>query len=276
MTQTYAQLRLDLGAALASFLHPKEASAEAVRWLAEGLGRDRSWMAAHGDEKVPDDIRRQVGTWVRQRKKGIPWAYILGWTTFRGRRFEVDRNTLIPRPETELVLEAALEVGRRLKVQRVCDIGTGSGILAISLALEIGWEITASDIDAGALEIARRNAQVLGAKVTFVQGDLLSPIPDPLGLVISNPPYIDPSDQPTLQKELTFEPRWALFAEDRGLALSTELLKQAKARQAPAVVLEIGAGQGEELVARAHELGWPRVSCSQDFAGHDRVLMAVG
>lgn len=275
MTQTYTQLRLDLGAALAGFLPPREANAEAIRWLDEGLGKDRVWMAAHGEELVPHEVRRQVSTWVRQRKKGLPWAYILGWTLFRGRRFAVDRNTLIPRPETELLLEAALDVGQRLQVARVCDIGTGSGILAITLALETGWEVAASDIDAGALAVARKNADTLQATVTFVEGDLLAPIPDPLGLVVSNPPYVDPADTPTLQRELAFEPRWALFAEDRGLALSTELLRQARARRAPAVLLEIGSGQGLELIDRGRRMGWPRLTCSKDYAGHDRVLIAV-
>lgn len=276
MKQTYTQLRLDLGAALASFLFPREASAEAVRWFEEGLGRDRVWLAAHGEEPVPDEIRRQVSQWVRMRKQGIPWAYILGWTVFRGRRFKVSRDTLIPRPETELVLEAALEVGRRLRVNRACDIGTGTGILAISMALETDWSITASDLSPGALGVARMNAKELGARVTFLEGDLLAPIPAPLGLVVSNPPYVDPADEPGLQRELGFEPRMALFAEDRGLALSEEILRQAKARMAPAVVLEIGSGQGRELVARAEGMGWAQVSCSPDFAGHDRVLVALG
>ena len=276
MNQTYTQLRLDLGAALASFLSPREASLEAVRWFEEGLGKDRVWMAAHGDEGVPDEVRRQVSRWVRQRQQGMPWAYILGWTSFRGRRFKVSPDTLIPRPETELVLEAALEVGRRLKVRRACDIGTGTGILAISLALETDWEITASDLSPAALAIAKGNATALGAAVTFFQGDLLGPVPAPLGLVVSNPPYVDPADEPGLQRELGFEPRMALFAEDHGLALSEAILRQAKARMAPAVVLEIGAEQGRELVARAENMGWARVTCSQDFAGHDRVLVALG
>lgn len=275
MKQTFTQLRLDLGAALASFLPPREASAETIRWFQEGLGRDRVWLAAHGDEEVPDEVRRKVSTWVRERKKGIPWAYLLGWTTFRGHRFQVDRNTLIPRPETELVLEAALEVGRRLKVDRVCDIGTGSGILGICLALETGWAVTASDLSEGALKVARTNAELLGARVTFLQGDLLAPIPDPLGLVVSNPPYVDPADEASLQRELTFEPRSALFAEERGLALSTELLRQAKDRKAPGAVLEIGAGQGAELIARAKQQGWAKASCTKDFASHDRVLIVL-
>lgn len=275
MTQTYLQLRLDLASALSEFLEPIEAHAEANRWFEEGLERSRAWLAAHGGELVPEEDRRRVGDWLRRRKTGEPWAYILGWTTFRGRRYRVDPHTLIPRPETELVLEAALDVGKRLGVDRACDIGTGSGILAISMALETCWTVTATDISSGALAMAQANARDLQADVTFLQGDLLQPVQGPLGLVVSNPPYVDPADQPALQRELAFEPASALFAEERGLALSTELLRQARYRAAPGCVLEIGAGQGAELKRRAEALGWKRVVIHQDMAGHDRVFMAL-
>ena len=276
MPQSYSQLRLDLAAALAEFLEPLEAHAEAIRWFEEGLDRSRAWLAAHGDEPVSEEERRQVGAWLRRRREGEPWAYILGWTSFRGHRFEVNWNTLIPRPETELLLEAALEIGNRLKVARVCDIGTGAGILGVCLALETDWSVTATDLSEGALGVAQRNAETLGAKVAFYCGDLLEPLPDPLGLVVSNPPYVDPADQPTLQREVGYEPVAALFAADRGLAIATELLQQAKRRGAPGCVLEIGSGQGRELSQRARNLGWKRVAVHQDLAGHDRVLMALG
>lgn len=276
MIQSYAQLRLDLASALVEFLDPLEAHAEAIRWFEEGLNRSRSWLAAHGDDPVPEEERKLVSAWIRRRREGEPWAYILGWTIFRGHRFEVNWNTLIPRPETELVLEAALELGDRLKVERVCDIGTGSGILAVCLALETDWVVSATDLSEGALGVARRNAETLGVKVAFHHGDLLDPLPAPLGLVVSNPPYVDPADQPTLQRELGYEPAEALFAADRGLAITTELLKQARHRSASGCVIEIGSGQGAELSQRARDLGWKRVAIHQDMAGYDRVLMALG
>ena len=276
MAQTYAQLRLELASALAGFLDPREAHAEAFRWFAEGLGLDRSWLVLHGEDPVPDGNRHAVEGWLSRRRTGEPWAYILGWTEFRGRRFHVDRGTLIPRPETELLLEAALGIGRRLEVARVCDIGTGSGILAACLALETDWAVTATDLSHEALAVARRNARELGAEVTFLQGDLLAPVPDPLELVVSNPPYVDPADRSGLQRELDFEPSMALFAQEGGLAVVSELLRQARARMALACVLEIGAGQGAALKQRAVDLGWRRAAVHQDLAGHDRVLMALG
>ncbi|HJW43708.1 MAG TPA: peptide chain release factor N(5)-glutamine methyltransferase [Geothrix sp.] len=275
MAQTYQQLRLDLAAALALFLDPEEAHAECIRWFEEGLDLSRSWMVAHGSEQVPAEVRRRISGWVRRRKKGEPWAYILGSSLFRDRRFRVNPDTLIPRPETELLVEAALDVGRRLEVDRCVDVGTGSGIIAVSLALETGWRVSASDLSPKALAMARENARALGATVHFHEGHLLDPVPDPLGLVVANLPYVDPADQPALQRELAFEPASALFAPDRGLALSDALLCQALTRQAPACLLEIGAGQGGELCRRAMGMGWHKAMVHQDFAGHDRILIAL-
>jgi release factor glutamine methyltransferase len=273
---SYVQLGRGLMADLAQFLEPDEARAESRCWLAEGLGRSPGWLLAHGEEPVPEAEVRQVEAWLARRRLGEPWAYLLGWAPFRGLRFRVTPATLIPRPETELVLEAALDLGRRLNVRHACDIGTGSGILAIHLALETDWRITATDISPDALAVARANAAELRAQVVFCQGDLLDAVAGPAGLVVSNPPYVVPADAPGLQRELGFEPRQALFAEDRGLALATRLLAQAHRRSAPGCVLEIGAGQGAELAERARAQGWKRVAVHQDLAGHDRILLAVG
>lgn len=275
MALTYRHLRLDLGAALAGFLDPSEAHAESLRWFEEGLGLSRSWMVAHGGDLVPPEVSAQVEAWLRRRKTGEPWAYILGWCLFRDRRFQVTRDTLIPRPETDLLVEAALEVGKRLGVDRCVDVGTGSGVIAVSLALETDWQVSATDLSPGALAAAKENAQALGAAVAFLEGNLLDSVPDPLGLVVANLPYVDPADEPGLQRELAFEPASALFAPDRGLALSAELLAQSRARQAVACLLEIGAGQGGELCRRALGAGWPKVMVHQDFAGHDRILVAL-
>lgn len=275
MPQTHHQLRLDLAAALSQFLDPREANAEAIRWFEEGFGKSRSWMAAHGDEAVPGGVRAQVSTWLRRRKKGEPWVYILGWTEWRARRFEVTAETLIPRPETELVLEAALDLGHRLKVDRAVDIGTGTGILGITMALETDWHVSATDLSPDALVVAKRNAEALGAALEFYSGHLLDPIQSPLGLVVSNPPYVDPADRPSLQPELAWEPASALFAKQQGLALNLELLQEAKRRGAKGCVLEIGAGQGEVLKAKGLALGWKRIQIHRDLAAHDRVLMAV-
>ncbi len=275
MPGTHHRLRRDLASALAEFLEPEEAQAECVRWFEDGLGLSRAWLAAHGTEPVPEAREQQVADWLYRRRAGEPWAYLLGWTRFRDRRFEVTPETLIPRPETELLVEAALDIGQRLGVERCVDVGTGSGIIGVSLALETSWQVSATDLSPGALAVARANAAQLGAPLQFLEGSLLEPVPDPLGLVVANLPYVDPADQPTLQRELGFEPASALFAPERGLALSKQLLSQARARQAPACLLEIGAEQGGELCRWAMGLGWAKALVHQDFAGHDRILIAL-
>lgn len=275
MNLSYADLRRDLAGMLARFLPAEEAVAESWRWMDEGLGKPRSWMLAHGEEPVPGSEREQVGQWIRRRREGEPWSYLLGWAPFRERRWKVTRDTLIPRPETELVLEAALDVGRRLGVTRAVDIGTGTGILGVSLALETAWAVIATDISPGALAVAKANGEALGAKLTFLEGDLLGPVPDPLELVVSNPPYVAEADRPTLQRELAFEPQMALFSPDAGMEHPTRILAQARARGAKACVLEIGAGQGGELCRRALGHGWAKAMNHQDLAGHDRILIAL-
>jgi release factor glutamine methyltransferase len=232
-------------------------------------------MVIHGRDEVPAALMIKVDGWLERRRTGEPWAYILGWTEFRGHRIDVSPAVLIPRPETELVLEVALATGRQLGVDRACDIGTGSGILGIFMALETHWTVSASDLSPEALTMAQHNARRLGAKIVFYEGNLLAPIQGPLGLVVSNPPYVDPADRPTLQRELDFEPEMALFAPEAGLALSHELLRQAWERQAVGCVFEIGAGQGAELCRRAREMGWPQAECRPDWAGHDRVLIVT-
>jgi release factor glutamine methyltransferase len=272
---SYADLRRDLAGMLARFLPPEEAVAESWRWMDEGLGRPRNWMLAHGEDPVPGAEREQVGQWIRRRREGEPWSYLIGWAPFREKRWKVSKDTLIPRPETELVLEAALEVGRRLGITRAVDIGTGTGILGVSLAVETDWAITATDLSPAALAVARVNAATHGAKVVFLEGDLLAPVPDPLELVVSNPPYVAEADRPSLQRELAFEPELALFSPDAGREHPTRILAQARERGAKACVLEIGAGQGGELCRRALGMGWSKAMNHQDLAGHDRILIAL-
>ncbi|MBS1783889.1 MAG: peptide chain release factor N(5)-glutamine methyltransferase [Acidobacteria bacterium] len=272
-------LRQRLTADLAAFLDGDEARAEASLWLEEGLGKSRAWIASHGTEAVPFADRAKVAAWFKRRETGEPWQHILGWTPFRDRRFRVSRDTLIPRPESELAVDEALALGRRLEAARVVDIGTGSGILAITLALESSWPVSAVELSPAALQIARANAEALKASVSFHEGSLLDPLPatffgDGRALVIANLPYVDPADGPDLQRELAFEPEMALFAPGHGLDLNKALIRDARLRGACGIVLELGAGQGMELAAFAGENDWQAVRIVKDWHGHDRVLVA--
>ena len=279
MTLSWFLFRQQITAGLAVFLDEEEASAEAQLWLDEGLGKSRAWMAAHGAEPVPFAAQAKVAAWMKRREAGEPWQLILGWTTFRERRFKVTRDTLIPRPETELVLEAALILGAEQGAARAVDVGTGSGILAISLALESPWSVSAVELSSGALKIARENANQLNATVDFYEGSLLDPLPDSLfadgrAVVVANLPYVDPADAKGMQRELAFEPASALFAPERGLALNRALIRDARARGACGIVLELGAGQGPDLKAFASQCGWSSPRIVKDWNGHDRILVA--
>lgn len=276
---SWAELRQWISRELSTFLDAEEAQAEASLWLEEGLNKSRSWLAAHGEESVPFAVRAQVAAWLKRRETGEPWQLILGWTTFRGRRFKVTRDTLIPRPETELVVEAALILGAEHGVARAVDVGTGSGILAISLALESSWSLSAVELSPSALKVAQENAKQLNATVDFYEGSLLDPLPDSFfadgrALVVANLPYVDPADAESLQRELSFEPASALFAPERGLALNRALLRDARARGACGILLELGSGQGAELEGFAAQCGWSSSRIVKDWNGHDRILVA--
>ncbi|MBS1768016.1 MAG: peptide chain release factor N(5)-glutamine methyltransferase [Acidobacteria bacterium] len=276
---TWFSFRQRLTAELSAFLDADEARTEASLWLEEGLGTPRAWLAAHGSEPVPFDARAKVAAWLKRREMGEPWQHILGWTPFRDRHFRVTRDTLIPRPESELAVEEALALGRRLGAVRAVDIGTGSGILAITLALESPWPVSAVELSPSALAVARANADALGVKVAFFEGSLLDPLPgsffeDGRALVVANLPYVDPADAPDLQRELAFEPAMALFSPGHGLDLNKALIRDARLRGACGLVLELGAGQGAALAAFAEENDWQAVRVVQDWHGHDRVLVA--
>ncbi|MBS1766092.1 MAG: peptide chain release factor N(5)-glutamine methyltransferase [Acidobacteria bacterium] len=278
LTLSWFKFRHRLATQLSAFLDADEARAEAAAWLDEGLGKSRAWIASHGSEPVPFEAQAKVAAWLKRREAGEPWQLILGWTPFRGRRFAVTRDTLIPRPESELAVEEAIALGRRLGAARAVDIGTGSGIIAISLALESDWPISAVELSPGALAVARSNAHSLGAKVDFHPGSLLDPLPraffaDGRALVVANLPYVDPADEPSLQRELAYEPAMALFSPGRGLDLNKALLRDARLRGACGLVLELGAGQGAELTAFATAQGWEHARIVKDWHDHDRVLV---
>jgi release factor glutamine methyltransferase len=164
----------------------------------------------------------------------------------------------------------ALKIGAR----HVVDVGTGTGILGITLALDSSLDVTATDISKDALAVAMQNAQKHNASLNWACGNLLEPVSSPIELVVSNPPYVDLEDEATLQRELFFEPRSALFASDHGMEVITNLIKQSFERNAKGLVVEIGSGQGDELKSRAMRMGWQTVDIRQDTAKHDRVMIA--
>ena len=220
--------------------------------LAHALGKDRTFLHAHPDFELSDAILAQINSFAARRALDEPLAYILGFKEFYGRNFKVTHDTLIPRPETE----ALIGVIKGLKPRRILDVGTGSGCIAITLALELpDTEVDAIDISLNALNVARENAANLGAEVNFYQSNLLTQIDGQYDLIVANLPYVD-ANWDWLGPELAFEPQTALYAEDGGLALIKQLIEQAPAhlKKRGHLILEADRSQHQKIASYASNL----------------------
>ena len=258
------------------------ASLDAQLLLAEVLGCNRAHIIAYPEEIVPPEQAAQIETMVARRADGEPIAYILGRRAFYDREFIVTPAVLVPRPETEHLLEIALKFVRaRHAVPQqttAVDIGTGSGALAVTLAANAPQAtVYATDISPDALKIAQLNAEKNAAKVTFFQGDLLQPLIDQniqVDLIMANLPYITTGDMQHLAVS-KHEPHLALDGGDDGLDLLRRLLAQAPSVIQPGgmILLEIGTEQGAATQQLAQDMQTPRqVTVHKDYAGHDRVV----
>ena len=240
-----------------------------------GLRPDAAWFYAHSERPLREVEWIHYGRYLHQRLAGKPTQYITGRQEFYGREFAVTPDVLIPRPETELLVECALKLGSRAGI--AVDVGTGSGAIAVTLALE-GWTgpVLGVDISASALKVAHRNARKLGANTRFAQTDLLSPFADhTLDAVVSNPPYIAETDRADLQREVVaHEPALALFGGTDGFEVYRRLIPQALHALKPGglLAMEIGMGQAEALSQML--AGWDAIQVFPDLAGIPRVLTA--
>lgn len=247
--------------------------------LGEVLGVERAYLLAHPEAELTAEQAERFEAWVARCAAGEPVAYILGRRAFYDRDFFVTPDVLIPRPETELLLENALAwAGDR--VLTAADVGTGSGALAVTLAAnKANVQVHAVDVSAAALAVARKNAAAAGVEVQFYKGDLLTPLVErgiKLDLVMANLPYIASDEVPTLAVS-RYEPVLALDGGGDGLELVRRLLAQVPqvANAGALVLLEIGAGQGAatlDLVRAA--LPGARAELLLDYAGHDRIVRA--
>jgi release factor glutamine methyltransferase len=250
---------------------------EARVLLAFASGKSPEWLAAHGPDPAGETSAARFGALVERRRRGEPIAYLTGAREFFGRRFEVSPAVLIPRPETELLVEIALERLSGAVAPRILDLGTGSGVLAVTLALERpDAVVVATDVSAPALEIARRNAAALGAVVAFREGHwwrALSAADAAFDLVVSNPPYVAASDPHLAQGDLRFEPQQALAAGEHGDDALRELVGDAPAWLAErgCLALEHGFDQGELCRRLMQERGLQDVATRADLGHRDRV-----
>ena len=256
---------------------------DAERLLAFELGRDRSYLLAHFQESVPESSAEQFFARIAERRRGKPLQYLLGSQEFRGLEFEVTPAVLIPRPETELLVEAAVE--RFSEGNPVlADVGTGSGCIAVATAKALpGASLIATDLSEDALSVARRNASRhnVSEQIQFLPGDLLLPL-SPLGMdekldcVLSNPPYVAERDLPALQREVRdWEPRMALVAGFTGLEVYRRLLPQALRFLKPGgtLILEIGYNMQPEI-AELFDAAWKLEGIRDDFSGIPRIVVA--
>jgi len=273
---------VDRAAALLSARGIESARLEAEVLLADALGTDRARVFLERSRVLAAALRERFAELVRRRADREPFQHLRGVQEFYSREFRVDSRVLIPRADTETLVERAIEALGAREAPRIVDVGTGSGVIAITLALELPRaRAVAIDFCAAALEVARENARNLGAlhRVEFRCGDLLEPVRDErFDLVVSNPPYVRSGDIAGLAVEVRdYEPRLALDGGPDGLVFYRRLAGAAPRVLSPAgsLLVEIGFGQAAAVVEIFAAAGFPRVEVFRDLAGVERVVMAA-
>ena len=261
---------------------------EARLLIAHVLHRDQAWLIAHDDHQLTVGELEHISALKARRSAGEPVAYLLGEREFYGRAFRCSPAALIPRPETELLIEYALSliavasaaVGESADApMQVLDVGTGTGCIAITLALErSNLIVTAVDISSDALALAKENAQRLQTNVTFIHSNWFAALPlnAQFDLILSNPPYIVPGDAHLTQGDLRFEPAVALADALDGLESYRQLALGAQRHLKPGgmLIVEHGYDQGESVPALLSTAGFEDIATHHDLAGHPRVTAA--
>jgi release factor glutamine methyltransferase len=243
--------------------------------LSHALHRERAYLFAHPEHELSEIEWIHYGRYLHERMQGKPTQYITGRQEFYGREFRVTPDVLIPRPETEHVVETALRLAPN--AGRLLDVGCGSGILAVTMGLETGAEAWASDISPAALRVAAQNAARLEARVSFVACDLMAAFADrSMDLIVSNPPYVPLGDKAGLQREVRdWEPHVALFGGETGLELYERIVRDGERVLEPGgwLIMELGFGTYNRVAAMFGGR-WMTPEISPDLAGIPRVIAA--
>ena len=244
--------------------------------VAHVRGTTRSSVLVDGDQPLSDDAVADLEGLVARRERREPLAYVLGEWGFRRLTLKVDPRVLIPRPETEIVVERCLALISELAEPRVLDVGTGSGAIALAIVDEHpGARVTGIDASTDALDVARLNALNMGLAVEFVEWDLFTGLPaDSWDLVVSNPPYVQPDEIELLEPEVRgWEPRAALVGEGATEAIARGA--QAALGVGGALVLEVAEGDAGRVSGLLRELGYTDVQVTRDLSGRERVVEGV-
>ena len=260
--------------------HPERARRDAETLALHLIQRDRAYLIAHPDANLSAEGAVRYYALIERRQGGEPIQYITGETEFYGLPFQVNRDVLIPRPETEHLVEKVLSLAESFEKPRIVDVGTGSGAIAVALAYKLAdARVSAVDVSASALAVARGNAErnEVGRRVRFLEGDLLAPVADErFEFVVSNPPYVAEGDRESLSVEVRdFEPSVALFAGS-GLEIYRRLIPAAWAVLVPGghLALEIGYGQHEAIREIMKNAGFGQIEFTPDLQGIPRVATA--
>lgn len=269
---------------LAEGPHPERARRDAEELLLHIFKkadpeRNRAWLIAHWNNPTMPGVDAELRAFVERRRSGEPIQYITGETEFYGLPFLVTPNALIPRPETEHLVEKVIELAAQFENPRIVDIGTGSGAISVALAHELPHaRMTTVDLSAPALAVARENAKRNGVTLRFLEGDLLAPVAaEKFEFVVSNPPYVPTTDRASLSVEVRdYEPALALFAGDDGLEILRRLIPAAFDVLTPGgfIALEIGFGQSTAVTKLLEGSGFEQIEFIPDLQGIPRIACA--
>ncbi len=249
---------------------------EAIRLWSQLTGEESAELFLHGEDRPLSTAVAEFRVAVRRRSAGEPLAYVAGQVGFRWLTLRCDRRALIPRPETEGLIDRVLE---RVRNGRVADIGTGTGCLALSLAGEGSFsQVIGIEASSEALALAAENRRLHGAPVSLIRGDLCAPLQrGAFDALVSNPPYLSPGEYAALEPSVrSWEPSAALVSGSDGLEATTRLLRGAMEVLRPGgwLVLEVDAGRAHECARRAAALAWSDVVIERDLFGRERYLLA--